>query len=228
MRTLKGTNVVGLLLLTVLIGACGPQGGGPVDGQAEKQTFASAGEAAGKARADLLAVLQGETKLSAGVDAASVERSQPGQPIERYDVSFEKLLEAEPTASFDSLVAEAKDTVVPLVADGQVVTIVHVRRDSAGWRVVGLAGKEIADDLAMLRTVIGDPDASIAIYEVQNLDARIYRVKQTESDRPFTRYGGRSLREPMATDALVAALKQDAISFQAEYGERLKKGPLVR
>jgi hypothetical protein len=199
-----------------------------VDGKGEKQIFASAEEAASKARADLLVVLRGEAKLSAGVDAASVERSQPGQPIERYDVSFEKLLEAEPTAGLDSLVAEGKDTVVPLVADGNVVTIVQVRRDPAGWRVVGLTGKEIADDLATLRTVVGDPDASITIYEVPNLDARIYRVKQTESDRPFTRYGGRSLREPMATDALVAVLKQDAIAFQAEYGERLKKGPLVK
>jgi hypothetical protein len=228
MRTLDGTNGVGLLLLAALIGGCSPRGGGPVNGEVENQTFASAEEAAGKAKADLLAVLQGETKLSAGVDAASVERSQPGKPIERFDVMFEKLLEAEPTAGFDSLVAEGKDTVVPLVADGDVVTIVQLRRDSAGWRVVGLAGKEIADDLATLRTVVGDPDASIAIYEVPNLDARIYRVEQTEGDRPFTRYGGRSLREPMATDALVAALKQDALAFQAEYAERLRKEPLLR
>src|SRR5439155_3855776 len=121
--------------------------------QDQPQHYATAEETVSKAKQAILSALQYNKELNLGADSAAVARSTPGAPIRRLEVDFQKLLAADPGASFDALVSGQKSTVVPLVAGDTVVTIVELNRDDQGWKVIGLAGKDIADDLsAILRT----------------------------------------------------------------------------
>ena len=216
----------GLLVLPLAAFGCGGQEAMNED---VVQTFATAEQAAAKAREDLLEVLRGKAGLQAGVETERVERAQPAAPIERFDVSFDKLLAAESLTRFAALVDAPRDTVVPLVADGNLVTIVTIKHDAPGWRIVGLTDKALTDDLAAVRAASGGEDAT-AIYEVPNLDVRVYAVASGEGERLFTNYPARrfSLREPLSTDALVPALRLDARAFQEKYGVTLQREKLLR
>jgi hypothetical protein len=200
------------------------------DGQDQPQHFASPEEAVRKAKQDFVSILSANKELNLNVDSATLERSQPGRPVRRVELDFEKLLAADSTTSFDALVKSEKNTVVPLVVGDKVVTIVEVSRDDEGWKVIGLAGRDIAGDLEVLRQAAGDSTQhDVTLYEVPNLQARVYGVKREGREILFTNYGDRfSIRQGVPAAALTPILKADAVEFQRQYGDTLKRQPLVR
>jgi len=228
MKTLLAMST-GVLVLSLAAAGCKNQSETMTD-KKPSQTFATAEQAARKAKDDLVIVLRGASGLNAGVDAATVEQSVPGKPVRRLDVNFEKLLSTESVVTFDVLGAGERDTIVPLLVGDDVVTVVAVRQDDAGWRVVGSADKGIADDLNTLRRALGDDrDSPITLYEVPNLPARVYAVNRGGAELLFTNYGDRfSLREGVEAASLAPVLRADAVAFQKEYGEALKKERLLR
>jgi hypothetical protein len=131
---------------------------------------------------------------------------------------------------FEALVAEERNTVVPFLADGAVVTIVEIVEGADGWRVVGLAGRDIAQALDIVHRVAGDTVShQVTLYEVPNLQTRVYGVKRGEAEVLYTDYEGRfSLREGVSAAVLVPALKAGAMEFQRVYGDSLRRGPLLR
>jgi hypothetical protein len=219
-----------LLLLSVSATDCAKRDQRMPSDQDQPQHFPAPDEAVQKAKQDFAAVLSSNKQLDLGVDSATLARSQPGKPVKRVELDFEKLLAADTSAGFDALVKSERNTVVPLVADDRVVTIVEVNRDEQGWKVIGLAGKDIADDLTTVRTAFPDAvQSDITLYEVPNLQARVYGVKRNGTETLFTSYGNRfSLRKGVSPAMLTAVLKSDAIAFQQKYGEALKKQRLVR
>jgi hypothetical protein len=195
----------------------------------QPQYFPTPGEAVNRAREDLISFLRSKPDVNLGVNEATLARSQPGAAIPRVVVDFQKLLAADSTRPLEELVASQQTTVVPLLADNSIVTVVEVGQDPSGWRVAGLGGKDIADDLARVAIAAGPGPHAITLYEVPNLPARIYAVKRSGSEDLFTNYRGKfSLQKAVTTTTLIPVLKADAIQFQRTYGEALKKQRLVR
>ena len=229
MNALRGLRCC-LLALTIAPAACSRTRIPEMDGNHNQpQYFATSQEVVAKARHDLLEVLRVRRDLNLGVDSATLSRSQPAPPIRRVDLSFERLLGAAPSDSFGALVQADRTTVVPLVAGNRVVTIVEVVHEPRGWRVSGLAGRDIADDLTTVRRASGDSATVTTLYEVPNLQARVYGVGTGPAERLYTSYGGRfNLRQGLTSEVLIPALRADAIEFQRRFGDSLKTHRLVR
>ncbi|MET0340049.1 MAG: hypothetical protein ABW252_03570 [Polyangiales bacterium] len=220
------------LALTALLSGCPRDPRGANDGGDAPHLFPSTEQAVQQAKRDLVDVLRMDGAVSLGLDPAMVERATPGLPVERVEVDFAQLLAADGSKGLDALGGAPRSTVVPLMFEQRAITIVEVESRSNGVRVVGLAGQDIARDLTQLDAV-GDPRANrkVTLYEVPNLQARIYGVRTSDdpSERYFTTYRGRfALTDGVSADALVPVLRDDALAFQREYGERLKRERLVR
>src|SRR6266567_7590165 len=109
--------------------------------EAEQRTYFSAPqEAANKAKNDLLTVLRSGNEIALGLEQQTIEKSQPAAPVKQYQITFEDLASAD---SFIALRRNEMATVVPLVADGTVATVVAVAKDEAGWKIVSLADKSL-------------------------------------------------------------------------------------
>jgi hypothetical protein len=219
-----------LVLLSVLTMACKKRDEGMASDQDQPQHYATPEETVSKAKQAFISALQYNKELNLGIDSAAVARSTPGAPIRRVEVNFAKLLVADPAAGFDALAQGQRSTVVPLVTGDTVVTIVELSRDDQGWRVIGLAGKDIADDLsAILRAPGGIPPAEITLYDIPNLQTKVYRAKRSGGDVYFTSYENRfDIRKGVTAPVVITALKAGAVEFQAKYGEALKNQRLVR
>ena len=227
MRTL--TPLYLLLLSAASIG-CRNQEEDMVSDQDEPQYFPTAEEAVRQAKEDLLVVLRATPDLQLGADEASLARAQAGPAAPRFEVDFAKLLTQKSAVTLDSLVLSQRTTVVPLLDKDSVLTVVEVAQERQGWRVSGLGGKDLADELQVLRRSINAPGSErISIYEVPNLQARVYRVRQNGTESLFTKYGNRfTLSRGTTAAVLIPVLRADALEFQRKYGETLKKQKLVR
>lgn len=197
--------------------------------QDQPQHFDTPQEAVEKARRDFLEVLRIRTEFNLGVDAATLERATAASPVRRVDVDFDRLLQAEPTDSLGALVQAERNTVVPLVADGQVATIVEIVQEERGWRVVGLAGDDIATELTAVRTAAPEAaERDATLYEVPNLQTRVYGVQTEEGELLFTDYGDFSIREPVTAEELLPVLRAGAVEFQRRFGDTLREQQLLR
>ncbi len=219
-----------LVLLSASAAGCQNQRGGMQRDQDQPQHFGTQDEAVRKAKADFLEVLRSGADLDLGVDAATLERAQPGPSVRRVDLDFARLLTADTAAGLAALVASERDIVVPFLVDGDVVTIAEVVQGDEGWRVVGLAGRDIASDLrVVLRTSPDTAAGQITLYEVPNLQARVYGVTREGREVLYTDYQGRfSIRQGVDAATLLPVLRVDAIEFQRVYGDSLRAGRLLR
>ncbi len=201
-----------------------------MDGERDQpRYFAAPEEAVAKARQDFIEVLRADVGLNLGVDLATLERSTPGAAVRRVDVDFERLLTADPGDSLGVLVQADRNTVVPLMADGRVATIVEILGTEEGWRVVGFAGSDLAAELtAVLRAVPEAADLDVTLYEIPNLQTRVYGVRTAEAERLFTDYQDFSIEQSVSADVLIPALRTDAVDFQRRFGDTLREQQLLR
>jgi hypothetical protein len=197
--------------------------------EAERRTYFSAPqEAANKAKNDLLTVLRSRKEIALGLEQQAIEKSQPSAPIRQYQITFEDLASAD---SFTALRKNELATVVALVADGTVATVVAVAKDEAGWKVVSLADKSLSSELDVVRKAAG-PQVEIIIYDLPHSGEKVYAAMQPATSGGgtilYTKYTGFNLREPVPAERLLPVLKQDAAEFQRRYGEELKRQRVVR
>ena len=197
--------------------------------EAEQPTYFSAPkEAANKAKNDLLTVLRSRKELALGLEQQTIEKSQPGAPIRQYQITFEDLASAD---SFIALRRNELATVVPLVADGTVATVVAVAKGGAGWKIASLADKSLSSELDVVRKAAG-PQVEIAIYDLPHSGEKVYAAMQPATGGGgtvlYTNYTGFNLREAVPAERLLPVLKQDAVEFQRKYGEELKRQRVVR
>lgn len=199
--------------------------------QQQQQSYATPEEAAQKGKSDLLSALRSNNQFNLGIDAAALENAQPGRPMRMVELSFDKLLAADTAnPSLDALVASDKNTVVPLVGNNTVLTIVEVNKIDQNWRVAALGGKQFASDLTTLGQAVGDTGMqSVTIYEVPNLQVIVYGVKTGTTEMFYTNYGGRfSLRQGVGAADLIPMLKRDAAEFQRKFGDQIKRAKLLK
>ena len=194
--------------------------------------FATAEEAANNARSDLLTVLRTQKNINLGLDEAAVEKSQPGKPIKHYQLTFDEL--ASTDATIFSKARNEIATVVPLVADNNIVTVAGVGKDAEGWRVASVVDKGISDDLNLLRRVSQDASqGSVTIYDLPHSSVRIYAVtKAGGSTEPpnvifHTNYPGFNMQEGVEAQRLLQPLQHDAAEFQRKYGDAVNSQEVV-
>jgi hypothetical protein len=196
--------------------------------EAEQAThFSTPQEAANKAKNDLLTVLRSRKEVALGLQEQVIEKSQPATPIRQFQITFEDLASAD---SFTALLRNEAATVVPLVADGSIATVVEAAKTEAGWKVVSLADKSLSSELDAVRKAAG-PEGDIIIYDLPYSGAKVYGVTAPGGGTApvlYTNYTGFTLKEAVPAERLLAVLKQDAAEFQRTYGEELKRQKLVR
>lgn len=225
---------IGLGILLFASAACNHKGSG--SGQMKNDTtpatFATASAAATQAQNDMLEILRSDKDVNLGIsDTAALANAIPGKPIQRFSIDFNKLLSADSTATLTSLQQEELNTVIPLVNEKQLVTVVELRKAGEQWKIASLAGKALSDDLNIVMTALGyDSTAAgtqITLYEVPNLNAKLFRVSMQDRDMIFTDYNHNSLREGIPASSIIPVLKAHAISFQSEFGDQVKKQKLA-
>jgi hypothetical protein len=194
----------------------------------QRTYFSAPQEAANKAKNDLLTVLRSRKDIALGLEQQTIEKSQPAAPVKQYQITFEDLAAAD---SFTALQRNELATVVPLVADGTVTTVVGLAKDEAGWKIASLADKSLASEVDVVRKAAG-PQAAIVIYNLPHSGERVYAAMQPLTRGAgtllYTNYTGFNLREPAPAERLLPVLKQDAAEFQRKYGEDLKRQRVVR
>jgi hypothetical protein len=196
--------------------------------EAGQRIFSAPLEAANKAKNDLLTLLRSRKDIALGLEQQTIEKSQPAAPVKQYQITFEDLAAAD---SFIALRRNQMATVVPLVADGTIATVVGVAQDEAGWKIAFLADKGLSSELDVVRKAVG-PHAEIDIYNLPHSGERVYAAMQPVTRGAgtllYTNYTGFNLREPAPAERLLPVLKQDAAEFQRKYGEELKRQRVVR
>jgi hypothetical protein len=225
MRTSIYIKVVTLLIITTVIG-CKDQKKGM--SQSTPKYYATENEAIEKAKSDLLSIIRTSKGLSLGVDEKALQEAKPGIAVKQSNIDFEKLLTADSTSSFEGIKKGEMATIFPLVAGDRVVTVVELNKDEKGWSIAGLAGKSIANDLNTIKIAVG-PEAEISVYDIPNLQVKVYGVKKDGAEIFYTDYGGQfSLRQGVNASQLMPVLAKAAQEFQRLYGDELKKQRLVK
>jgi len=227
MKLSKGTKMKRILIYFGLTMAVLFSMGCKKEGE-QRSYFSTPQEAANKAKNDLLTVLRSRKDIALGLEQQTIEKSQPATPIRQYQITFEDLAAAD---SFIALQRNEVATVVPLVADGTVATIVAVAKDEAGWKIVSLADKSLSTELDIVRKAAGQ-QAAMVIYDLPHSGEKVYAAMQPATAGAgtilYTNYTGFNSREPVSAERLLPVLKQDAAEFQRKYGEELKRQRVVR
>jgi hypothetical protein len=225
---MKQIKLIVPLLITVLAISCDNMGSGKKDeGRASEKYFSNPAEAAGVAKNDMLQAMK---DVNFGVERKKLEAASPGQPVMKYDLSWESLLKADSTSGLEQMATAKAATLVPLVNGNEVVAIISLRDNNSQYSISGIGDAQVTRELDLVKKVIsGDQQGEISgIYEVPNLNAFIYAVNQNGRQIYYTAYNNNSLRQGMTISALIPQLKADAQQFEKQYGSELRKNKLVK
>lgn len=223
------------ILMTTMMLSCGNKpgdGGGDQNGNNDSpKTFSSATDAANAAKQDMIAAAD-KGAVNFGVDKEKLRIANPGTPLMhemlRWDALLQGKIDSARGAGLKSLAAGDPVTMVPLIAGTDVITIVGLRGGDKGRYEIGsLGNKQISDELDAVMKASGGGE--VHIYEVPNLQATIYGVTNKDGmEMYYTAYNGASIRQGMDARGLLPMLQREATEFQRQFGDQMKKGPLVR
>ena len=214
-----------LLLTLVMMLGCESKQQSTSAEDSKPPSFSTAEEAAADAKSDLLAIMRTRKNFNLGLDENAIEKSQPAKPVKHFQITFDQLLSAEAnTTTIATLAGNELATVVPLVANNNVVTIVGVGKEAEGWRVASLIDKSISDELNVLWHAM--PDSSrgeITIYDLPHTSVKVYAVKEGGAEgtsRLFTNYRGFNIQQAVPAEQLLVVLKRDAAEHQRRLANR--------
>jgi hypothetical protein len=193
----------------------------------EPKIFNTPEEASAKAKSDLIDVLETNKDLDLGIDIEKLRNSQQARMIQYADVDFQKLLTTENEQSLSDISNSPKSMITPFVLMNSVVGVVEVGPEQGGWKVVGLGNKPIKEDLNTAGIEL-NPNADVTVYEVPNLQLYIYGVRKDASETYYLNFGQYTLRDSTSIQDFYPKLHESSIKFQRDYGEILKKEPLVK
>lgn len=190
--------------------------------QQKPRYHASETEAAESAKQDLLSVMEKNNDLKLGVSREDLQNANPGKNVKWMTLNYESLLRIDTNTRFSALVGDQMNTVVPMVNNGRVVTVVTLTQQSEGWSVSGLASAWQSEDLNTVRQASGSDN--IVAYEVPNLQGVVYEVSADGGKQYFARVQDRfSLRQPVADSVLLPILKEEAMRWEKMHGDKLKQ-----
>jgi len=178
-------------------------------------------EAANKGKTELLRILSERSDFKLGVSASDIDGSETGNPIEEFSTDFKKLLNNQ-AQDLLSISTRTEKFIVPLLKNGKVMTTITVASTPKSTKTVELVNRQYTSEINQMprATYIKD----LKLIQVPNLNAALYVTGNTV----FTSYKGRNIQEPVSLSELTAELQSDARIFESKYGEKLRKGKLVR
>ena len=226
---IKLTASIGLASLFFLF-ACDSKNENNMDNdQVQSPKFATSAEAVAKGKSDLIEILRSNKNNGLNLKLEQVEKSSTQESITTIDVNFQQFLKSDSLTSFREIIQSEKGRINALYNDNELLTTIHTRVDSGAWSVASISDKMIEAEISELRNsnqIIGNSD--IVLYEIPNIDAHVYSIQSGGSELFYTNYKGNSLSKPIALNELVSMLREDAMAFQREFGERLAKEKLVK
>lgn len=188
-------------------------------------TFATADDAAKAGQRDMLAAMD---KVNFGIDKNALKSATVGNAISKNEVDWNKLLSADTTATFASIAGSGRATIVPLVNNGSVVTVITLLNKDQQFAIGGLGEKRTSDELNMVWRMTKGGQAGVTIYEVPNVQATVYEVVMDNEQYYYTTYNGNSIRRPVNMAQLLKVLQTDARRFQKQFGDQTKGNKLVK
>ncbi len=225
----KSLGSLGLLCMFVLLSCASKNDTDMQQSQTQVQQFTTSAEAVTKGKNDLLELLKANKESGLNLDIALVEKALPDESISSVEIDFQQFLKADSLESLRDVSGEEKGRITPLYADSKLVTTIITRIDQGAWTVSGIRDQYAEAEISELRNSNpGYSKSAITLYEVPNIDAHIYCLRADERELYFSNYKGMSLAEPMALSELVKIVREDAIEFERQYGEQIKKGKLVK
>ena len=181
-------------------------------------------EAALNGKADLIKILSTNKDFNFGVSPRDAEASQPASPIEEFTTDFKSLLNDNVRDIF-SISRPNEKFIVPLTTNNKVITTISIASNSKSTKVVEFINQQFTTELNELSPEIKRKGfEGVKIVRVPNIDAILYIY----GDKSFTSYNGKNIKEPLNTSDIIRELQVDARKFQAEFGDQLKKGKLVK
>ncbi len=224
MKHIKSIITIALLAAAASCTDMKGENNGTDGGDSKPKQFTSATEAAVAAKEDMLAAAE---TVDFGIDKGKLKSAEPGAPVYKYEIDWEALLKADTGATPETVSGREALTLVPLISNGEVITVISLRDENGSYGIGGLGDKQISSELDMVRRA--NPtgmQGEVSIYEVPNLQATIYAVKGSELY--YTSYNNNSIRQGLTAKELVDNLRMDAQRFEKQYREQLRKGKLVR
>lgn len=193
------------------------------------QYFENSEEAVKKATSDLIEVINSKREFNFGINPNELQKAQMGSMIENYELNFDLLLKANAESSVSKMAEKPKNQLFPLYFDNKVITVVELRQEEKGWTISGFSSIGVANELNIIIQSTRDLQKSrIKKYEVPNLITNVYEVQMDNKTLLFSNYNDMfSFKESVNSERLLKVLIEDALKFQKEFGERLKKEKLV-
>lgn len=193
------------------------------------QYFENPEVAVKKATSDLIEVINSKREFNLGINPNELQKARIGSMIQNYEINFDLLLKANAESVISRMAEKPKNQLFPLYFENRIIAVVELRNEEKGWLIGGFSSSGITNELnAIIQSTRGFEKSKVKKYEVPNLITNIYEVQMDNKTLLFSNYNDMfSLKEAVTSERLFSVLKEDALKFQKEFGEKLKKEKLV-
>jgi len=219
-------SIMPMLLMLTAISCTNMDNNNSADAQdgGKPRTYATATEAAVAAKEDMLEAMK---TVDFGINADKLKSSAPGAPVYKYELDWNALLKADSASTLENMAAHGSVTIVPLINKDEVITVVSLMENDGQFGIGGLGDKQVSNELDMVRRADSlGMQSEVSIYEVPNLQALVYSVKG--SNMYYTSYNNNSIRQGIIGPELVKVLRAEAMNFEKQFRDELKKGDLLK
>jgi hypothetical protein len=220
-------SVTFLLFMIFIIPSCSDQRGDGDGDMNEDKTFKTPEEAVQKAKSDLIEVLETNKDISLGIDVARLRNADAGKLIRYAEADFERILNTDSLKSLSEIAASDRSMLSPYVNDNEVVAIAEIKEVTNGWKIAGLGNEALTDDLNRIGIASGMEKTAV-IYEIPNLHILIFAVRDTAGESYYLNYERFNLQQSVSISDFYPVIKREAMRFNKEFGDQLKKEKLVR
>lgn len=190
-------------------------------------TFKTPEAAAEAALRDLREVLQAQRAVNLDIDPEKLSTATAGDLMEYRLIDFDKLLAADSVHSLEELVASTKGMIVPFISGDEVVAVAQVGRTTDGWRVSELGNKSLRTMLNQMHAP-APSDFRMTFYEVPNLQILIAAVQGGGDEQYFLHYQQFTPEKPAPIAEFYPLIRDEAVRFDKEFGDELKREKLVK
>ncbi|MBW7913670.1 MAG: hypothetical protein H3C54_08245 [Taibaiella sp.] len=219
-------SIMPMLLMLTAISCTNMDNNNSADAQdgGKPKTYATVTEAAVAAKEDMLEAMK---TVDFGINGDKLKNATPGAPVYRYELDWNALLKADSASTLENMAAHGSITIVPLINKDEVITVVSLMENDGQFGIGGLGDKQVSNELDMVRRADSlGMQSEVSIYEVPNLQALVYSVKG--SNMYYTSYNNNSIRQGIIGPELVKVLKAEAMNFEKQFRDELKKGDLLK
>ena len=179
------------------------------------------------AKSDLMEALKTMKGNSFGTNLEAVEQSKAVKLVTNKTVDFNTFLGLTNPSTMDSIAQADGNAFVPFYGNNKVAAVATINQDKKGWSVSQLFNKKMSDDLSAVYAVEGNLSAEVVYFEIPNINASVYEVNKQGEKLYYTDFKGFDLKKGVPLSDLLPALKAEAVIFQREYGELVKKQKLT-